>query len=96
MVCSMRPFELPESRLNLLYCLQSRGFSVRMHAYEYILIYKKRLFAIILLELEKAKATIIVLPSYNGDAKHPLNIIRECIKSIERRMDIVVVYRGAN
>ncbi|RLE79122.1 MAG: hypothetical protein DRJ51_08390 [Thermoprotei archaeon] len=87
------PFQRLSERLQLLYCLIANGFDVRMHAYEYILIHNSRLSAIVILEPSKEKASILLLPSYEGDIVPLLRKITNCIHSIRKDIEIVLEER---
>jgi hypothetical protein len=82
------PFIFPENRLKLAWLIRRKGFSVRMHGYEYLVAYEGRFLCLILLQPMEGVILIKEFKWIEDSHKH-LNRIIESIRSIDNVSEIV-------
>ncbi len=82
------PLILPENRLKLAWLIRGKGFSVRMHGYEYLVAYGGRFLCLILLQPMEG---IILIKEFKWieDSRKHLDEIVESIRSLDNASQIV-------
>ena len=78
----------PQNRLKLAWLIREKGFSVRMHGYEYLIAYGDRFLCLIL--LQPMEGTILIKEfKWIEDSRKQLNKIVELIRSLDNVSRIV-------
>jgi len=86
---AMSPFMFPENRLKLAWLIRERGFSVRMHGYEYLVAHGGRFLCLILLQPMDRIIMVRVFKWIADSHKHAEKIV-DLIRSLDNVSKIIV------